>query len=627
MSKRRDLLERLSEDDPNYEVARRFYLEAWADSNGLLAEALAGRVSLAHYVEANVKTFSQGAELHVALVGATPRPARRREIDWAAKKFILIFSDALSSESERLGEANVRHAVDELSRQVNEIAARSKQQILKNELARGTGPQPNPIASPPATGYRSTRVIDLCRGSDRVAQVKVPKMAYVFPADFPFAARQRFLAKRLRAERALETKKNSIQDFVSAEALLIDFVLRVFIAFAEEAHKLGMQGVLTPADVEEECLSFLRTYTLQAGLLDGHVLTSATLAQGANSVYTRIEDSKQWKEYRRLLQQVADAQIADGSDTSIQSGTAANEPVDMSSLVGEDWIPHHRPDWREDATFARENHGFLRPVKAARLEAMATLQKDAATAVQSTLPPTKEQLEICLWPAFSKYAEVVFDRLADAELIAAGPGHQSAYSLWLRKKCLPAVVDDVCGGFFGQFPITLRYVIETLGQKQSPEIDETRRALWGIGILGSPFTESLRNSLNAHLEGRSTHWEAIAISRKPAPAATDADQFDPCTIVPASDEQFASLSDRDTAIHNLVGEHNFRTLTNAEIMRVPGLKKKLRDLHQLRPEDPAKSCFDRIRKAKAYPLSREVQKKRLGEPMATVRNGRKSSHT
>jgi chloramphenicol 3-O-phosphotransferase len=51
MNRRRpDLFERLSKDDPNYEIAKRFYLEAWADSHGLVADGYAGRASLSDAV-------------------------------------------------------------------------------------------------------------------------------------------------------------------------------------------------------------------------------------------------------------------------------------------------------------------------------------------------------------------------------------------------------------------------------------------------------------------------------------------------------------------------------------------------------------------------------------------------
>lgn len=134
--RRGDLLEKLSEDDPNYETIKRFYLESWADSHGLVAEGFAGRVSLSDFVEGCVNTFNQAARTHVAFRDATTIPAKCRELDVMVKESIRLLERALAPESERLGKAEIDAAIDEFSRRVNEIAARSKQQILKGELAR-----------------------------------------------------------------------------------------------------------------------------------------------------------------------------------------------------------------------------------------------------------------------------------------------------------------------------------------------------------------------------------------------------------------------------------------------------------------------------------------------------------
>ena len=50
---------------------------------------------------------------------------------------------------------------------------------------------------------------------------------------------------------------------------------------------------------------------------------------------------------------------------------------------------------------------FLRPVKAARLGAIATLHTEAAAVVLSTMPQTTQKVELCLGSVFSKYAEDV----------------------------------------------------------------------------------------------------------------------------------------------------------------------------------------------------------------------------
>jgi hypothetical protein len=70
------------------------------------------------------------------------------------------------------------------------------------------------------------------------------------------------------------------------------------------------------------------------------------------------------------------------------------------------------------------------------------------------------------------------------------------------------------------------------------------------------------------------------------------------------------LSDRDVRVHDAIGRERFCSLTNAEIMRDPTVKKPLR-AEGLEPGgEAAKCCLDRIRKANGYPLSRQVSKKR-----------------
>jgi hypothetical protein len=192
-------------------------------------------------------------------------------------------------------------------------------------------------------------------------------------------------------------------------------------------------------------------------------------------------------------------------------------PSDADPLAG--WVPAHRADWREDAASALECPPLLQPVKAARLDAITTLPKEAVSDVQSSLPQTKQALELCLWPAFSQYAETVFDKMAELRLEHRTPRWRPrTYQRWLRSKCLPAVIDDVCLPIAGQYPTTIRLVVETIGERRSPALDVTKRVLWEMVALaiGGPFTENLRKCLVAHLEGRSPHWEAVVAQPHPA---------------------------------------------------------------------------------------------------------------
>src|SRR5262249_10057214 len=157
------------------------------------------------------------------------------------------------------------------------------------------------------------------------------------------------------------------------------------------------------------------------------------------------------------------------------------EPDEVSKLLSDEWVRVKRHDWREDVTDSLKPSAFLRPVKAARLDAIATLRKEAAEAVQGTRPQTKQELEQCLWPAFLHYAEGVCDKMAEAKLSATRPRRSKSYCQWLRSKCLPAVVDDVCRFRIGQFPITVRYVAEMVRDVYWPQEGvRMRQALWGM---------------------------------------------------------------------------------------------------------------------------------------------------
>jgi hypothetical protein len=73
------------------------------------------------------------------------------------------------------------------------------------------------------------------------------------------------------------------------------------------------------------------------------------------------------------------------------------------------------------------------------------------------------------------------------------------------------------------------------------------------------------------------------------------------------------LSRRDAQVHEIVGRDRFCNFTNAEILRHPALKKRLQVDYKLNESNAAKKCFDRIRLAKGYRLSREIAKKRSSQ--------------
>jgi hypothetical protein len=194
--------------------------------------------------------------------------------------------------------------------------------------------------------------------------------------------------------------------------------------------------------------------------------------------------------------------------------------------------PGGRPYWRADSVAARECPTFLRPAKVERLAAIAKLRKDAAEVVQRTRPQGRQELEQCLWPVFSEYAEHVFDKMADAKLSASSLGGRSrAYGIWLRSKCLPAVVDDICRPIIGQFPVTVRYVAEIVGEVSRPqELVILRQVLWvtiAEEVIPGPdsSTKRLENRLiNTLLEERIPLWAAKSTQRRLATAPEVATQ-------------------------------------------------------------------------------------------------------
>ena len=211
---------------------------------------------------------------------------------------------------------------------------------------------------------------------------------------------------------------------------------------------------------------------------------------------------------------------AANSATADQDDIAARG-FEIEAIAGDGPIRDRQAEWREDAAFALECPTFLRPAKAERLAAIAKLRKDAAEAVQRAKPQARQDLEQCLWPLLSEYAGSIFDKMAEAELGASGPGVSPAdYAIWLRSKCLPAVIDDVCRPIFGQFVISVRYIAEILGDVHCPEDVRMRSVLWTMYAeeqIPQSSTKSLENRLtNVLQEERAPHWEARAAQPRPA---------------------------------------------------------------------------------------------------------------
>ena len=134
--RRRDFLESLSPDDPNYAAAKRFHAEGWADSHALVADALSGKISLTELLNGCVRTFEQSTQLHVAAENTGSPTAKCREIDRMTKRFIQKVSDSLAKGAAHLGPENLNALINDFSDRVREIAARSKQRVFLKAMGR-----------------------------------------------------------------------------------------------------------------------------------------------------------------------------------------------------------------------------------------------------------------------------------------------------------------------------------------------------------------------------------------------------------------------------------------------------------------------------------------------------------
>jgi hypothetical protein len=238
------------------------------------------------------------------------------------------------------------------------------------------------------------------------------------------------------------------------------------------------------------------------------------------------------------------AQDSDTEDLASESG----DPTETDPAVV--WVPVVRADWREDAEFAKECPEVLQPARAMRLAAIGTLKQGAAEVLQRTRPQQQEDVERCLWPVFSEYAERVFDGIAEVELGSPSFGDPRRYKKLLKSKYVPAVVGDVCAPIFGQFPITLRYVVEQIGEVYRPDdLVKTRQVLWHmIGeavwpARGSSLSRVETRLTNALLEERVPHWEAMAEAK---PLATLARMSD--DVSAGSPESNPSLETDDICV-------------------------------------------------------------------------------
>lgn len=191
----------------------------------------------------------------------------------------------------------------------------------------------------------------------------------------------------------------------------------------------------------------------------------------------------------------------------------------IAAGLGDGTWTHIKHDFQADLEASQECPPFLRPAKVPRLRALGTLRADAAQIIRSSKPQTVAELAECLWPVLTTYAQEVFDAMAEAARTGRQP---KRYRDWLRGKCVPAVLEDVCRPIVGQFVITLRYVAVLIGEISAPPEDvRTRSVLWRTyadEVIPGDTTKKLETRLGLMLrEERVPHWESEAAAPQSEP--------------------------------------------------------------------------------------------------------------
>lgn len=171
-----------------------------------------------------------------------------------------------------------------------------------------------------------------------------------YPREFSPQARARVEAEQLKAVRLLEQQRHQVpwrkygpnpQD---AENLR-RYILRVFLVFSKEACKLGMQGLWGADEVRQKSENFLRSFTIEAYLEQGHDKSGRKLSEMTGNwngsllpeVYRLFRESPEWHQFEDELLEVAEEFVAKEQSEKpvpIKRVTQAPPPVTVLSGTG-----------------------------------------------------------------------------------------------------------------------------------------------------------------------------------------------------------------------------------------------------------------------------------------------------
>ena len=142
-----------------------------------------------------------------------------------------------------------------------------------------------------------------------------------YPRQFSSQASARIEAERLRGIRELEaayTKRppDGLTTFQLDQQSFHAYILRVFLAFVQEACALGKAGVWAVGYIRTRANEFLRNFVIEAYYEKGRsrgdnafpAMTDHFSGELLDEVDRKLRDSGQWRQYETLLLEVAESQ-------------------------------------------------------------------------------------------------------------------------------------------------------------------------------------------------------------------------------------------------------------------------------------------------------------------------------
>jgi DNA-binding CsgD family transcriptional regulator len=165
-----------------------------------------------------------------------------------------------------------------------------------------------------------------------------------YPEEFSPEARARVEAEKAEASTALEEAKGKLTlsffGTLGIDAVVTEYILRVFVAFVQEAGKLGRKNILTVERIESESLEFLRRLTIETWYEKGRDKVGRQIVSMVNDrgqirshVQREYEKSAQWRQYQNELLAVAHIQTAAHSGSSADSNPAIDSRLKESQLA------------------------------------------------------------------------------------------------------------------------------------------------------------------------------------------------------------------------------------------------------------------------------------------------------